>query len=186
MLVSREREKMFNALVYFSQNVLNPGKTKLFKLLNFLDYAHFQKTGRSVTGLRYAAWERGPVPVDLYKEWKNPSQEFIGHFLKKKVAVGQFTREELNPTHKFDSKLFSKFELMLMEDLAKKHFKDNAESMSELSHFEFGYWAEVWNEGIGEGKEIPYELVLLRRNNEEDKKVMKRYIEDQEIRDNYR
>lgn len=185
MLITREREKMFNALIYFSKNVLNPGKTKLFKLLNFLDYEHFQKTGRSVTGLEYSAWERGPVPVALYNEWKNPTEEFISHVYKTKVKVGGYTREQLEPRHEFDKKIFSKYEFSLMEKLARQHFKDNAEVMSELSHFKTGYWSEVWNDGEGDGNAMPYELILLRRSSTQDKQVMERYIEDQEIRCNY-
>lgn len=185
MLVTRERNKMFNALIYFSENVLYPGKTKLFKLLNFLDYSHFQKTGRSVTGLEYFAWERGPVPQELYKEWKRPTEEFMAHNTKQKVKAGKFEREILTPKHGFDARLFSKFELDLMKRLARQHFDDNAADMSELSHFETGYWAEVWNNGEGEGNRIPYELVLLRRNNDDDKAVMERRKEDLEIRNNY-
>jgi uncharacterized phage-associated protein len=185
MLVTREREKMFNALIYFSKNVINPGKTKLFKLLNFLDYSHFEKTGRSVTGLEYFAWKMGPVPKELDREWKHPTPEFISHNYKQKVPVGSFTRETLQPRHAFDSKLFSKYELMLMEKLAKKHYMDNAENMSELSHFKTGYWEEVWNSGEGSGKHIPYELVLQRKNTDSDKVVMERHKEDLEIRNNY-
>ena len=185
MLVTREREKMFHALIYFSRNVLNPGKTKLFKLLNFLDFSHFQKTGRSVTGLDYSAWKMGPVPEKLYREWENPSPEFISHAYKKNVKVGSFERQELVPRHGFNEKLFSKYELKLMNDLAKQHFKDTADQMSELSHFETGYWAEVWNGGEGAGDPIPYNLVLLRCDSEEDRAVMDLYIENLEMRNNY-
>ena len=185
MLVTREREKMFHALIYFSQNVLLPGKTKLFKLLNFLDFAHFQKTGRSVTGLDYSAWDMGPVPDELYREWNAPTEEFISHVLKKNVKAGNFERQEFVARHKFDDKLFSKFELMLMEKLAKQHLKDSADSMSELSHFETGYWAEVWDNGRGAGKPIPYDLVLLRKNSDEDNAVMERFLENLELKENY-
>ena len=185
MLVTREREKMFNALIYFSQNVLHPGKTKLFKLLHFLDFSHFEKTGRSVTGLEYFAWERGPVPIELYYEWKTPTEEFKAHSYKQKVKVGSYEREQLKPRHDFDAQLFSKFELELIEKLAKTHLKDNAEDMSELSHFDTGYWSEIWGDGEGSGKQIPYNLVLLRRNNDADKAIMERHKEDLEIRKNY-
>jgi hypothetical protein len=36
MLVSREREKLCQAIVFFAQNTQKLGKTKLFKLLYFL------------------------------------------------------------------------------------------------------------------------------------------------------
>ena len=76
MLVTRHREKLLNALIYFSENVMNPSKTKYYKLLNYLDFMHFQRTGRSVTGLDYFAYPRGPLPKALSKEWDNPKQDF--------------------------------------------------------------------------------------------------------------
>ena len=71
MLISRNRQKIINAIVYFAANTQNCGKVKLFKLLYLLDFAHFRETGRSVTGLDYHAWKMGPVPFDLMQEWDN-------------------------------------------------------------------------------------------------------------------
>ena len=69
MLISRNREKLINAIVYFAANTQHCGKVKLFKLLYLLDFAHFRETGRGVTGLDYRAWKMGPVPLDLMQEW---------------------------------------------------------------------------------------------------------------------
>src|SRR5471030_2891987 len=68
MLIDRSREKLINAIIYFADNTNSCGKTKLFKLLYFLDFEHFYQTGRSVTGMEYFAWRMGPVPVALYDE----------------------------------------------------------------------------------------------------------------------
>ena len=48
MLISRDREKLVNAIVFFADNTRYCGKTKLFKLLYLLDLHHFRETGRSV------------------------------------------------------------------------------------------------------------------------------------------
>src|SRR5260370_37737235 len=69
MLISRNREKLINAVVYFAANTRHCGKVKLFKLLYLLDFTHFRETGRSVTGLVYHAWRMGPVPLSLMQEW---------------------------------------------------------------------------------------------------------------------
>ena len=69
MLISRNREKLINAIVYFASNTRHCGKVKLFKLLYLLDFTHFRETGRNVTGLDYQAWKMGPVPLDLMQEW---------------------------------------------------------------------------------------------------------------------
>jgi hypothetical protein len=69
MLISRNREKLINIVVYFASNTRHCGKVKLFKLLYLLDFTHFRGTGRSVTGLDYRAWKMGPVPFGLMQEW---------------------------------------------------------------------------------------------------------------------
>ena len=75
MLISREREKLINAILYFASNTQHCGKVKLFKLLYLLDFAHFRETGRSVTGLDYRAWKMGPVPFILLQEWDDPEDD---------------------------------------------------------------------------------------------------------------
>ncbi len=186
MLVTREREKLLNALIFFSENVMHPGKTKLFKLLNYLDFLHFEKTGRSVTGLQYSAWERGPVPVELNRELKHPRKDFISHLVKDKEKLPNgLTRHVLKARKKFDDKYFSAFELSLMEELAKKHFRDNAEEMSESSHFKTGPWHEVYEVQKNVSGEIPYELVLQRRGNKDDMDILELAKEHQEIKRNY-
>src|SRR3982074_1597293 len=47
MLLSRNREKLINVIVFFASNTEHCGKVKLFKLLYLLDFAHFRQTGRS-------------------------------------------------------------------------------------------------------------------------------------------
>ena len=69
MLISRNRQKLIQAAVYFALNTQGCGKVKLFKLLYLLDFAHFRETGRNVTGLDYVAWKLGPVPLELAQEW---------------------------------------------------------------------------------------------------------------------
>jgi len=187
MLVTREREKLLNALIFFSDQVLYPGKTKLFKLLNYLDFLHYQKTGRSVTGLQYNAWERGPVPEELYNEWKHPQQDFIQHFIKKNIDFQNgYQRQVLKPRKQFDATYFSPFELSIMECLAKQHFKENANDMSESSHFETGPWHEVYEVQQKPSEVIPYELTLLRRGNEEDQKVLDLAKEREELMSHYK
>ena len=186
MLIQRDREKLLNALIYFSENVMYAGKTKLYKLLNFLDFLHFEKTGRSVTGLKYFALEMGPVPLELQSEWSHPKSDFrsaLRHQIK--VLPGNKKRFSLKPLKKFDESVFSPFEFELIQRLAKKHFKDNAEDMSEFSHFETGPWHEVWEEQNAHNQEIPYDLVLLRRGSDKDLEILDLAKEHEEIKNNY-
>ncbi|MBQ9022164.1 MAG: DUF4065 domain-containing protein [Eggerthellaceae bacterium] len=66
-------EKAFNAerfrevLVYFALNIRELYRTKLNKALFYLDFSAFRDLGHSITGLRYARADFGPVP-DKYEQ----------------------------------------------------------------------------------------------------------------------
>ena len=186
MLVTHEREKLLNALIYYSENVLYPGKTKLFKLLHFLDFLHYKNTGRSVTGLDYFAWARGPVPKELYNEWDKPKPDFIEHLAKKSERFPNGTiRKRIVKRKKFDPSWFSPYELELMEAIAKEHFSKNADEISERSHFETEPWHEVWEVRGNKKGEIPYKLVLERQGSKEDMEVLDKAKEYREIQKNH-
>ena len=176
MINNRHREKLLNALIYFSGEVMWPGKTKLYKLLHYLDFLHYHETGRSVTGLEYYAWEKGPVPKELHWELEGrPNADFIEHLLKEKVQLRSGkVRHELKARKKFREELFSPFELELMAMLAKRHMKDNADQMSEESHFKTGPWHQVREVESRKDALIPYEYVLYRKGNAEDMNTLER------------
>ena len=58
MMVS---EKVYQMVRYFAE-VLQPWKTKLNKLLFYADFLHYKMHGISISGLKYAAIDHGPVP----------------------------------------------------------------------------------------------------------------------------
>ena len=64
---TKERRKYENAILYFAK-YLNPyqlGKTKLAKLLYYLDFISYRDTGKPVTGALYYKQEYGPLAQDL-------------------------------------------------------------------------------------------------------------------------
>lgn len=186
MRKERTREKLINAIIYFSENVNNAGKVKIFKMLYFLDFMSFEETGKSVTGLQYFAWDMGPVPEELFYELKSPTKELTNHLLKrnKKYPSG-VTQEVYEARHKFESQWFSDYELALMGKLAKTHFNDFAKDMTDKSHFETGPWDEVYNVQGRRSEHIPYELCLMRRANEKDMQLLEIAKEYDELRQNY-
>lgn len=168
MLVTHEREKLINAIIYFSSNTRNCGVTKLFKLLYFLDFEHFKKTGRSVTGLEYSAWKMGPVPVSLYDEIPaSPEPDLAEKVRIKPVPLNsgkQFVK--LEPISKFDGKHFSRREIALLQTLANEYRDAYADDMVEATHLENLPWHQVY---VVEGRKqqpIPYEYAV--RKDEED------------------
>ena len=182
----RQRLKLLNALIYFSENVIWAGKVKLFKLLYFLDFKHFEQTGRSVTGLTYRAWPLGPVPNKLNDEWQAPSPDFNEHLnrVNHTLRTGK-ERQAVQVRKPFRAEIFTQRELSLLETLAKKHFRDTAKDMTDASHFETGPWDEIYNVQGCEQEEIPYDLALLRRGNAEDMDVLEMAKEYEELTSNY-
>lgn len=160
MLVSHEREKMINAIIYFADHTRHLGKIKLFKLLYLLDFEHFRQTGRSVTGLDYHAWKFGPVPVALEQEWEEPEQDLAEAIRIEPEKVIDYVRETVAAQAKFDDSHFSKRELRIMAALVEQYRDELSHRMIDVTHAENGAWARVWNSGRGFDQPIDYALSL--------------------------
>lgn len=160
MLVEHSREKLINSIIYFLNNTKNCGKTKLFKLLYYLDFMHFRETGRSVTGLDYYAWDFGPVPKKLYDEINNPPADLKENvFIPAKADKNDKSFVEIKAKKKFDDKYFTKRELRIMEKVACI-FKDaKAEDIMEASHLPNHPWDKTIKTK-GEKAKIDYTLAL--------------------------
>jgi len=160
LLINHKRENLLNALIYFSKNTRSCGKTKLFKLLYFLDFIHFRETGESVTGLNYYAWEKGPVPQDLFYELKRPDKD-----LKETIMLLKRFEDEDNKLCQviakkpFDSKYFSKRELRIMKDLAYIFRDALAKDMVEVTHLKGSPWDKTLKKK-GRGERIDYLLAV--------------------------
>ncbi|MBW1615434.1 MAG: SocA family protein [Deltaproteobacteria bacterium] len=108
MIITRQREKLINAIIFFTKKIKSCGITKLLKLLYYLDFWHFRETGESVTGLDYYAWDYGPT---LHNELSNQMRPDLAK------AVKIVTKNQLNhivPNKNFDLKYFSKREKKLL------------------------------------------------------------------------
>ena len=134
------REKEINAIIYFLKNTKYCGKTKLFKLLYYLDFINFKQTAKSVTGLIYNAWRCGPVPTDLDSELKTPPFDLQKFLFIPKVPPGEFFQIKIKKGVKFDSGYFSKRELRIMAQIAEIFYEAKAEDMTKVSHLPNDPW----------------------------------------------
>lgn len=162
MLITHEREKLIEAIIFFAQNTRKLGKTKLYKLLYFLDFEHFKLTGRSVTGLAYNAWPKGPVPVSLHNEIADPQKDLEGavKFDQKETRNGQMLA--VHAKRAFSDRLFSKRELNLLKALAREYRDANSEEMVEATHLENLPWHQVYEKEGKKQEEIPYDLAVRK------------------------
>jgi len=156
MIVTHHREKLINAIIYFATHTKCCGKTKLLKLLYFLDFSYFKQTGKSVTGLDYFAWQMGPVPRELFEELSEGMKPDL------LAAIHDLPKEgfqQIRPKKKFDERFFSKKETELLENLAFV-FKDaKADAMVESTHLKNEPWDKTLKQK-GEYKQIDYMLAV--------------------------
>ncbi len=103
MINTHHREKQINAVIYFARNTKICGKTKLMKLLYFLDFKHFKQTGKSVTGLNYFAWRMGPVPRELFDEINSGMKPDLAKAIEIE-AIEKF--QKIHPRQHFNSDFF--------------------------------------------------------------------------------
>jgi uncharacterized phage-associated protein len=165
MFVSRDREKLINAIIYFLGATNHCHTLKLFKLLNFADFEHFRQTGRTIFNLDYKALPKGPVPTKLYDEIKRGGDSdlkaAISLFPVKDEITDELLRRDLKVRGKFDKQYFSKREIKIIERVAEFFKELKAEDMSEFSHRAGEPWRSVYGQkGEGSGKLISPELSL--------------------------
>src|SRR5271154_6258781 len=112
--------KILSLIAFFTKNTKNCGKTKLAKLLFFVDWEHLKKTGKTITGLTYNAFQFGPFPKDLYNDLKDKNT-YIGSQVS--FVDDEKIKASIVVKFKYEPKYFSKFELSEMAR-AVEIFKD--------------------------------------------------------------
>ncbi|MEX2716757.1 MAG: type II toxin-antitoxin system antitoxin SocA domain-containing protein [Candidatus Sigynarchaeota archaeon] len=135
-----QREKLLNAMIFFTKNTRHCHKLKLFKLLFFLDVEVYRETGKTCTGLRYFAWPAGPVPNKLFDELKSPGPDL---------------RAALSRHREFDDSCFTARELVKMAQLADVYRDARGKAMTDVSLWHTVYVVEQRHQA-----EISFELAL--------------------------
>ena len=160
MLISTEREKLINAILFFASNTHFCGKVKLFKLLYLFDFDHFRESGRPALGLDYRAWKLGPVPLEVMQEWDQPETDFAAAVDIVPEQVINYVRETVVAKRAFDDGAFTKRELRIMHDLSDRFRDEKTRPLIDFTHAQRGPWDKIWDSGRGLNERIPYSLAV--------------------------
>jgi transcriptional regulator with XRE-family HTH domain len=128
--------KLFNAMLFLSKDGV--WKTKLNKLLFYIDFKHFKDYGVPITGLKYVHLPYGPCPnkyelllaslyanENIYSDEIDFSNGNMGDLIK--------------PLKEPDLNVYSTSELQILA-YVKQYFKEfSAGAITEYSHKENGY-----------------------------------------------
>ena len=150
-------KKYKNAVLFFAQKIRNGtlGKLKLMKLLYFLDFDFFEKYGRSITGDEYLRFENGPVPRMGEKILKSLNGKQI-KIVNRPMVKGYNDQQHIEPLGEFDPNVFTREELLMLEEIAGKWEKFTGSEMKNASHGEAPWIATKPNDVID------YNLALYR------------------------
>jgi len=130
-------KKYKNAILFFAGKIQNGtlGKLKMMKLLYYLDFDFFEKYGKSVTGDQYLRFENGPVPRMAEKLLKEMSGKDI-KITHRKIKEGLNSQQHIEPLKDFDLDVFTKEELLMLEEIASKWEKFTGSEMKAATHGE--------------------------------------------------
>jgi len=148
-------EKIENAVIYFLQNPYTY-ITRLNKLLFYSDFLNFSKTGFSITGMRYAAIDKGPVPNNynlLLSVLEKEGAINCNNFVKNDYEYMKYT-----PTKKFEKELFSKKEIEVFETVLKKFKTEKTTKIINISHEEEGWKKNIKSKGLISYREYGFDL----------------------------
>ena len=149
-------EKLQQVILYFLEHINNVhlGRTKLMKLLYFVDFDHYEAHGVPVTGAVYRKLPHGPYPDKIEKLIAR--MEEVGLVREVKVTKGYTQRRLITLTGKFDPAKFSGTELQALERVAADWADATAAEIEAATHRE-APWAATQA-----GKKIDYEMAEYR------------------------
>jgi uncharacterized phage-associated protein len=164
--MNQARRKLINAILFFAKEMRNLNTTKLSKLLCFLDFEHFKQIGFPSIGLRYHAFERGPVPKNFWLEIKDgivPTdfKDFLNISIINKDQDKEYKELLFKAKKSPDMTVFSPREKKILDRLAEIYKTAMANQLSEVSHTIDDPWDKVYNTPVpGAGKNAPIEYQL--------------------------
>jgi putative zinc finger/helix-turn-helix YgiT family protein len=137
-------EKLFEVMKYFCFKDHIP-RTKLIKLLFYADFSHFKDHRVSITGMRYARGDHGPLP-EKFATWLSVLCEWRKEIQVQEQDNGDFVGEVYFTTA-YDWTGFSAAELATLatvkdkfQELSAKQFREVALKEAALQLTHSGEW----------------------------------------------
>lgn len=140
-------ERLENLISYIADKVDNLYKTSLNKYLNFIDLLAFKELVRSITGLRYAKLQFGPVIEDKgYEEIINYLDDKFYKEETERCDCSIITK--IRSKKNYDMSMFSNNELMIIDRVINKLKGMSCGDISKESHKEMGWKKTEMNQLI--------------------------------------
>lgn len=126
--------KIANVLSFFHSKGLKLFKTKTNKLLFYADFLNYKRSGNSMMGITFKAIPFGPVPDDFERLFQHLYDD--GLIEINQSVNGDNLIEIFTPEIPFNSELFSKNELAVLNEIVDKFKDKNTTEIVDISHEE--------------------------------------------------
>lgn len=141
-------DRVENLISYIADRVDNLYKTSVNKYLWFIDFENFKENVRSITGLRYAKFQFGPVVEEKrYEEIINLLDE---KFYKEEIEDYNScsVKTKIISRKNYDMSLFTDEEISVIDKVINKLKDMTCSEISDKSHKESGWLNNSINELI--------------------------------------
>jgi uncharacterized phage-associated protein len=154
-----DRNKYAQVILFFLNRFNNEtmGRTKLAKILYFVDFGFYEKHGRSLTGDMYVKYPHGPMPSEI----GSLIREMIKHRLAKprRVRFHGHPQDRLDALSEPDMTVFTPEEIAMLEQIGREFESSTAKDVEQISHHETPWLV------ADDGDYISYELATMRSPN---------------------
>lgn len=139
--------KLFEMVQYIIQIHGEVFPTKLNKLMFYADFCNYRKTGQSISGLQYRAWNFGPVPDHYATIYDN-----IPNLKKKMIEAHGMINTLLSCSSDLEVK-----ELSAGEKESIKYVVEKLKSLTVSEIIEASHQEEGWKNASNTQSYIPYD-----------------------------
>jgi len=130
----------FTEMIIFFAEKLKPYKTKLNKLLFYADFIMYERSGFSMSGMRYRAIPMGPVPDKFDSIYDNLVRKDEFDIISNVFPDGGVGEKfKPNARHVFQPNMFSPCELSILEEVSKRFRNTSTSEIIDISHKEKGW-----------------------------------------------
>lgn len=166
---SSKPEKLVDSILYLALKGVELDHYKVVKLLYLADREHLRRFGRPITFDKYVAMPFGPVAsaaFDLLRSKKalgiNPSN------LPFEVRSLDKIRIVSNPKREIDRSIFSKSDLIVLDQTIEKYGNMSFNQLYKLTHDHFAY-DRAWKSRKSQADEMRFEDFLAEDASKDDR-----------------
>ena len=138
-MTKNDKEKLGNTAVYIASHTKNLSKTKLLKLLYFMEEYSVRRFHTPFLGLPYEVWQAGPVVKDVFIDLSENLVILDGYVTKEVVGDATY----ILPAKSFSDDEFSDNDLFVMDEVIRKYGDKTAKELVGITHRKGSLWHKV-------------------------------------------